>query len=111
MSSTRFTGYRKKTSTSADFNYVRKSEGYLGDLLNLASKYIHEAGMYILAGGLHGHLLDKPNAHRLLELCAHALPVCQHAANISESVLESVHQIFKGWMEKNSNHDAHITAV
>ena len=65
----------------------------------------------MLNGGHHGHLLDKPNAHCLLELCAHSLPVYQHAANISESVQESVHQNFKGWMEKNSNHDAHITAV
>ena len=90
---------------------MRKSEAYHGDLLKLASNYIDEAGSYILNGGRHGHLLDKPNAHRLLELCAHTLPVYQHAANISESVLESVHQNFKGWMEKNSNHDAHITAV
>lgn len=99
-----------KSSTKKDFHYVRNSPEYHGDLLALASKYVDEIGEYIANGGRHGSILDKPNVHRLLELCANSIPIFQHATNISELVLESIHQNFKGWLERNSNHNSHITA-
>ena len=99
-----------KSATKKDFQYVRLSSKYHGDLMALASKYVDAIGSYISNGGRHGGLLDKPNAHRLLELCAHSIPIFQHASNISELVLESIHQNFMGWLERNSNANAHITA-
>ena len=56
-------------------------------------------------------MLDKPNAHRLLELAYHTIPMYGHALNISELALEQVHRNFKEWLEKNTHDDAHITAV
>jgi len=100
-----------KSSTKKQFQYVRHSSKYHGDLMALASKYVDAIGNYIANGGRHGGLLDKPNAHRLLELCAHSIPIFKHASNISELVLESIHQNFKGWLERNSHPNSHITAL
>jgi len=55
--------------------------------------------------------LDKPNAHRLIELSVHTLPIFDHALNVSEMVMEMAHRIFKEWLEKNTHHDSHISAV
>lgn len=65
----------KKKCTSTDLNYVRYSELHHGDILVLSSMYLDEEGNYIVAGCHQGYLLDKPNAHRLLELCHNAIPI------------------------------------
>ena len=54
-----------KSATKKDFQYVRHSSKYHGDLMALASNYVDAIESYIANGGRHGGLLDKPNAHRL----------------------------------------------
>lgn len=58
-----------------------------------------------------GAILDKPNAHRCLELVIHTIPTFGHARNCSEMVLELMHQVFKRWLERNTHQDSHLTAV
>lgn len=60
----------------------------------LASTYVDEVGKYILSGGLHKNILNKPNSQNLLELFAYFMPVLQHASSMIE-LLESFHQKFK----------------
>ena len=66
---------------------------------------------YIRDFGAKGIELDKPNSHRLLELCVHSITTYGHAQVLSELVLERTHRMFKGWLEKNSNPDSHLTAI
>ena len=55
--------------------------------------------------------LNKPNVHRLLELCCHTIVNFWHGLNCSEMVLESMHRRFKNWLESNPHADSHISAV
>lgn len=55
--------------------------------------------------------LNKPNVHRLLELCCHTIVNYGHGLNCSEMVLESMHRRFKNWLETNPHADSHISAV
>ena len=56
-------------------------------------------------------VLDKPNAHRLVELGVHTVPNFGHGRNCSEMVLEQVHRHFKGSLEKNTHAHSHLTAM
>lgn len=55
--------------------------------------------------------LNKPNVHRLLELCCNTIVKYGHGLNCSEMVLESMHRRFKNWLETNPHPDSHISAV
>ena len=41
----------------------------------------------------------------------YTIPTIGHARNCSELVLEGMHQVFKGWLEKNTHQTSHISAV
>ena len=106
------------TDTTSDVEYVKGSEfnrtkqlKYFGDIQMKCKKYTGSINHYCFSGGKGARVLDKPNAHRLLELAYHTIPMYGHALNISELVLEQVHRNFKEWLEKNTHDDAHITAV
>ena len=58
-----------------------------------------------------GSLLDKPNTHRLLELVMCTFPMYGHGSLCSELLLEHTHQLFKGWLQRNTHPWAHITAM
>ena len=57
------------------------------------------------------NVLNKPNVHRLLELCCNTITNYVHGLNCSEMVLESMHRRFKNWHETNPHADSHISAV
>ena len=58
-----------------------------------------------------GLILDKPNVHRLLELCVHTIPVFGHAKHVTELVLENAHQNFKTFFEMNPHCNAHLSGM
>jgi len=84
---------------------------YESDLSVAGRNYVQAAANVCSSLGQKGAVLDKPNAHRSLELCVHTIPNYGHARNCSEMVLEMMHRTFKQWLETNTNADAHITAV
>lgn len=58
-----------------------------------------------------GEVLDKPNLHRILELCIHTVPLFGHACNVAEMPLESYHRILKDGLRNNTHEDKHISAI
>ena len=91
---------------------------YYGTLRKMAEGYLQECDKVFeemesesRSGSGSGAVLDKPNAHRAVELALHTIPTFGHARNCSELVLEMTHQVFKGWLEKNTHQCSHITAV
>ena len=103
-------------NTKSDIEYVFGKDNmhqttYFGDLQRLATLYISSIQKYYTSSGVHAKHLDKPNAHRLIEFVYHTVPTFGHALNVSEMVLEQAHRHFKGWLEKNTQRGAHITAV
>lgn len=84
---------------------------YHSDIHNLICKYIASVKSYYSSGGRQKEHLDKPNAHRLIELSVHTIPIFKHALNVSELVLEMAHRISKEWLEHNTSSDSQITAV
>ncbi len=104
------------SDTMSDFTYVsgqndKKPVEYYADIARLVEEYIDSIKDYYIRGGRQREILDKPNAHRLLELVHHTLPMYKHCLNVSELVLEMVHRTFKEWLDRNTHHDAHITAI
>ena len=102
-----------RTDTPSDFDYFYTNNGeqYKRDLFMASRFHLSSVNDYIKHGGRLGKVLDKPNAHRLVELCVHTIPLYGHALFVSELVLEMVHRDFKKWIEKKTNHNSHITAV
>ena len=104
-------------TTSADgracLEFVDRGQGrvYLSSLKDLAERYVAKLRSLYMKHGKVGLILDKPNVHRLLELCVHTIPVFGHAKHVTELVLENAHQSFKAWLEKNSHSDAHLSGM
>ena len=84
---------------------------YYAEVRELAGAYLQECVAVMNLDKTLGAILDKPNAHRAVELAIHTIPTFGHARNCSEMVLESMHQVFKGWLEKNKHQNSHISAV
>jgi len=84
---------------------------YLRSLNEAGKTFVKACDDLILQVGDRAKMIDKPNAHRALELCAHTIPNFGHARNCSEMILEMMHRNFKSWMEHNTNSNSHITAV
>ena len=55
--------------------------------------------------------VDRPNAHRLLELVSHTIPTFNHIAYICELVFESAHQPLKYFLSRNHTLHSHIYSV
>ena len=95
-------------------NHMFKVEGrikYYADLHEMAKAYLRDCDEIMRHDQVAGAVLDKPNAHRAIELVLHTIPTFGHAKNCSEMVLEHMHQVFKGWLERNTHQDSHLTAV
>jgi len=84
---------------------------YLNDAAVLGKNYVKEAKWVYMNCGSAAAVLDKPNIHRLLELCVSTLPAFGHALLCSELVLELKHRTFKTWLESNPHSNAHLTCV
>jgi len=91
-------------TTEGRLEYYRK-------LQDMAVEYLSECNNFMSTNNLLGAGLDKPNAHRLLELVFHTIPTFGHARNCTEMVLESLHQVFKKWLPKSTHQNCHISAV
>lgn len=57
------------------------------------------------------HHVDRPNAHRLLELAQHTIPTYNHITYVCELVFESAHQPLKFFLSRNHSLRSHIYAV
>lgn len=73
---------------------------YLNEVHELRRLYRDEAAV-----------LDKPNLHRVLELCIHTVPLFGHIRNVREMPLESFHQVMKSGLRNNTRSDKHVTAM
>ena len=58
-----------------------------------------------------GKFLNKPNAHRAIEVCVHTITNFGRALQCSEMVLEMVHNKFKAWLEANEHPSSHLTGM
>lgn len=52
---------------------------------------------------------DRESSHRLKQLVVHTVPLFGNGRLISELIMEFVNQLFKSWLEMNTNSDSHIT--
>ena len=84
---------------------------YYADVREMTVDYLKHCDEILKHDAKAGAILDKPNAHRAMELAVHTIPTFGHARNCSEMVLESMHQVFKRWLEKNVHDDSHLTAM
>jgi hypothetical protein len=81
------------------------------ELYVLACKYLKSLdGLCRLSEDMRKHL-DKPNAHRLLELYAHTLPAFGHVHHIQELVFESAHQPLKRGIRSSNHRNEQVFAV
>lgn len=55
--------------------------------------------------------IDPPNAHRLLELYTHMVPLLGHALFLSRLTLEANHQPLKYSISKDTDSRSHISPV
>lgn len=81
------------------------------DLFQSARNYLTGAERCVQQCPMLARCLDKPNFHRLVELCVNSIPSFGHGLVLSELVLEMVHRVFKTWIETNTNPNSHITAM
>ena len=86
-------------------------DNYYGKLQDDAQLYIRNCAEFHRLNPRLSSPLDKPNIHRLLELCYHTFPHYGHEFHVSELVLEMAHRNFKTWIEKNRNSLSHLSAV
>ena len=84
---------------------------YYADMAAMATQYLSHCEEVMREDDKAGAILDKPNAHRAIELVMHTVPTFGHARNCSEMVLELMHQVFKNWLERSAHQDSHLTAV
>ena len=77
----------------------------------MATQYLSHCEEVMRDDDKAGAILDKPNAHRAIELVMHTVPTFGHAGNCSKMVLELMHQVFKNWLERSAHQDSHLTAV
>ena len=95
----------------ADMFTVEGRLKYYGDLQEMARQYLKDCDNVMRSDEEAGAVLDKPNAHRAMELVVHTIPTFGHARNCSEMVLELMHQVFKKWLERNTHENSHLSAV
>ena len=84
---------------------------YYRDVQMMVVEYLGECDEVMRMNKDLGAELDKPNAHRLLELAFHTIPTFGHARNCTEMILEGMHQVFKKWLQKSTHQNCHISAV
>lgn len=98
----------KNISNLKYFYYVITSEEYHGELLLRAMRYFDGVKQSVRDSYRFASVLEKPNTHRLIELCMHTVLIYRHLSNESEKVFESIHRKFKKCLEKNVDHNSHI---
>ena len=94
-----------------DYSEHGKIALYHKSVSTATEEYISTTASIVEDIGGTAFVLDKPNAHRAIELQLHTIPIFNHARNCSELILEMVHRSFKDWLQENRNSDAHLTAV
>lgn len=73
--------------------------------------YIEAPNEYTKLGRCQRAVLDKSNAHRLVELGVHTVTIFGRTLFVSELVLEMAYSEFNKWPEINGHHNFHISAV
>ena len=84
---------------------------YQQHLKEMAVKYV---GILNILCGKNARVrmeVDKPNAHRLLELYFHSIPRVGHASLIQELILESGHQPLKRAISRSNGRESHQYAM
>lgn len=85
------------------------SHSYMSTLSTLCFQYIDAVCTAMRKHPGPANFLDKPNAHRLLELFLHSVPMYGPARLFTEIPLELAHQQFNEWLENNSHYDSHLS--
>lgn len=62
-------------------------------------------------GGGGRDVLDKPYAHRLVDLCVHTVPILSHVLLVSGVELEMVQRFVRKRLGSNRNHSSQISVV
>ena len=92
---------------------MRMADGkiYQYFLQGLAENYIKEVDEFCRSHPQLGAGLDKPNLHRLLELCHHSIRAFGHVSLFQELVFETAHQPLKRSVERGNHRNAEAAAV
>lgn len=101
------------TATKCDCNDVHVNNGTTcsQDLHGNWRVYIEPLYECIKLIGHHEYVVDKPNAHKLIELCVHTFTIFGHARSVSETVSKMIHNGLEKWLEINTRHNSHIFAI
>ena len=103
---TKIEGSGTMDTSSGVENMRRKGEQH-----RAAQTFLKGASMVFEEDQDLGSELNKPNAHRFIELCVQTITQFGHARNCSEMILEMAHRKFKGWLECNSHASSHLSGM
>ena len=84
---------------------------YLSIVQRKATNYVNVINGLCMRSAIMRKFVDKPNIHRLLELCYHSLPRFGHVTLFEELVLEGGHQDLKKAISRSNNHSPHTQAM
>lgn len=84
---------------------------HIAKLEKMAKSHIGGCNAFCRVNASARRELDKPNLHRLLELCMHSIPALGHVRHFNELVFECAHQPLKRAMSKSSFHESHIQGI
>jgi len=90
---------------------VHHRASYHARLLKLVKEYLAHLNTSSRLSSDARSLVDKPNAHRLLELYVHTIPAFGHARHIQELIFEHAHQPLKRIWEQHNPHNRHYAMV
>lgn len=94
-----------------DFVHGKFMSSFHRSLQVLAANFTKSVRSYSKLYPTYARLIDRPNAHRLLELAHHTIPTYNHALYVCELVFESSHQPLKFFLSRNTTTNSHLYSV
>lgn len=91
--------------------HVLPQEQYYFDLVDMASRYIHDTSRLCETGRFARRALYKLNTHRLLELYKRSPPLYRHALFIYDMNFEANYNPLKETLTRQTHYKSHISAL
>lgn len=76
-----------------------------------AANFVKSIDSFVMSYPELGCHVDRPNAHRVLELVHHTIPLFNHVTFVCELVFEAAHQPLKFFLSRNTTLNSHLHAV
>lgn len=98
-------------NSAEEVNYVHNTSEYYNDLKELLNNFIDSLQLYYKKDGAKAASIDSPNVHRMIELVVNTIPTFGHSLMFAELPFEAFHQNLKANISKNTNSNAHNSAM